>query len=500
MKRTKIHMTAIMILGLISIFSLIFSICFIHNPNSSFCMLPTIVNILFTLSLCTNFILIHKKGVSRKELERIAFEDPITQGITYEKFILEAKYLICKTNRNYAILSMNIDKFKYINDIYGYNEGNSALRNIYDCTLKCLKQDELLSRVQSDYYLVLLHYQTRNDLLKRLHELYDCTNFSTHNNGKHYDLKLYMGVYEINDKSLTIETMIDKANVSQRKTVGLTDQFYNFYDEKIRKEMIRKNKIEINFHKALHSHQLVPYFQPKYNIKTSIFDGAEALVRWIKRDGTIVPPGDFLPILEKNGSILELDKYIFRAVCEKISQWLLLGYNVSPISVNISRLHLYNPKFIDEYLQIIEEFNIPPDLIQIELTETILFDNETVLHNILKTFQNYGIKILMDDFGSGYSSIYMLKTVPIDILKIDKNLIDDLNNNIKAQNIIKSIISLAHQLSIEVTAEGVETKEQFDFLIEANCDYIQGYYCSMPLALREYENMIQNKLCPLSSY
>lgn len=181
-----------------------------------------------------------------------------------------------------------------------------------------------------------------------------------------------------------------------------------------------------------------------------------------------------------------MDHYVFEEVCHSISEWLKAGLPVGPISINVSRLDLYSPAFVDDYLAIMKKYQVPPKFIQLEITETALFDNNAEMLAIINRLHNSGIHVLMDDFGTGYSSISMIKDIPIDVLKIDKSLIDDSLTNHRGRTIIKMIIDLCHQFDITVTAEGVETKEQFDLLNSLGCDYIQGYYCAKPMALKEY--------------
>ena len=187
--------------------------------------------------------------------------------------------------------------------------------------------------------------------------------------------------------------------------------------------------------------------------------------------------------------IVRLDQYVFERVCIQIRRWLDLGYEVTPVSVNVSKVHLYRTDFVESYLGIIRRYKVPVELLQLELTETVLFDNEQMLKTILEEFRRAGIQILMDDFGSGYTSIGMLKDMPIDEIKLDKSLVEDYGQSVRVQKILKSIISLSHELGLEVVAEGVEIQQEYDFLAGIGCDYIQGYFCSKPLPADSYTEL-----------
>lgn len=205
---------------------------------------------------------------------------------------------------------------------------------------------------------------------------------------------------------------------------------------------------------------------------------------WMKKSGLIFP-NEFIPVFESNGFIVELDKYMFENVCKDIRKWLDAGLKVVPISVNLSQLQLYNLHFIDEYREILTKYKIPPKYVQLELTETTLFSEASALNGIIDKLHKVGFKILMDDFGTGYSSLNMLKNIPVDILKLDKSFVDAIGE-LKGNIVVSTIISLGQLLEMKIVAEGVETKEQFEFLRDIFCDEIQGYYFSRPISASDY--------------
>lgn len=431
--------------------------------------------------------------ISKKELLNIAFVDKITGGATLEKFCIDAKTILKKpANDCYAIVLFNIEKFKYINSLYGHEQGDRTLSFIWNCINNYLEKKELVCRETADNFLLLIHAYNKNFILQRILEIPKHIN-QTCSFAKHpYEFKFYIGIYSIEDVSLEISTMIDYATTALSYAKRHPLLSYSLYDNKIQQELIQTKSIENHFSSSLQNKEFIVYYQPKYNIEKKCYDGAEALVRWQTKNNKLIPPNVFIPIFENNGSIVELDRYIFQEVCIHIREWLDKGYPVTPISVNVSKLHLYRKDFISTYLCIMENYQIPAQLIQLELTETVMFDNESILIHVIEELHTHNLLVLMDDFGSGYSSIGLLKNIPLDVLKIDKSLIDDSEKNENGQKIIKSIISLSKELHMKVTAEGVETKEQYNFLASLHCDYIQGFYCAKPMPKLQYEQIIEN--------
>jgi EAL domain-containing protein (putative c-di-GMP-specific phosphodiesterase class I) len=216
------------------------------------------------------------------------------------------------------------------------------------------------------------------------------------------------------------------------------------------------------------------------------------LVRWRRSDDVIVPPYQFVPLFERNGFINKLDRYMFELVCRQQTLWLGEGLAPVPISVNMSRMCLYDPHIVDEYIGILEESGLPAAYVKLELTESAFFENTSIMNGVIEALHKVGIKVLMDDFGTGYSSMMMLKNVDIDVLKLDKSFVDDIGDE-RSEKIISNIIYLAHSLQIEVTAEGVETKAQFEFLRDVGCDYIQGYYFGKPQPAEAFADLLQKE-------
>ncbi|MBQ3583726.1 MAG: EAL domain-containing protein, partial [Lachnospiraceae bacterium] len=332
---------------------------------------------------------------------------------------------------------------------------------------------------------LLLKANDMDHVLKRIESLSVAASNRESRNEKNYEIILSVGIYIIDKVNYRMDTSIDRASLTKKSIKGKHSQIYAIYDEKIRQKVLRDQEIENMMERALRNEEFKVYYQPKYDSTTCELTGAEALVRWYNDEIGMIFPNEFISVFENNGFISELDKYMFEHVCMDIRSWLDEGYNVVPVSVNLSQLQLYNLRFVEEYKEILKKYDIPSEYIQLELTETTLFSKVNSLNKIIDELHKIGFKILMDDFGTGYSSLNMLKNVPVDILKLDKSFVDDIGEP-KGDIVVSTIVSLGQLLNMRIIAEGVETKEQYEFLRDIFCDEIQGYYFSKPIPEGEY--------------
>ena len=297
----------------------------------------------------------------------------------------------------------------------------------------------------------------------------------------------------LKNRNHTVERLISRSDAARKTIKGQHDRRYAFFTEEMKKHQVKNKEIEDKMEKALEKGEFYVCYQPKYGTQNKEIVGAEALVRWKANEGNVIPPSDFIPLFESNGFIKELDKYVFEQVCKDVSNWLDKGLGVKPVSVNLSQMQLYNGNFIKDYAEILERYDLDSKYVQLELTETALFDNPVVLAKIINQLHGMGFQILMDDFGKGYSSLNMLKNVEVDTVKIDKSFVDDIGNNKKVERIIATIISLVRSLNMHVIAEGVENEMQYKFLNLVECDEIQGYYFSRPIEAKEYEELLKKR-------
>ncbi|MBX7403035.1 bifunctional diguanylate cyclase/phosphodiesterase [Clostridium chauvoei] len=458
----------------------------IKNTISNTLFLSVLTIILFGI-LVLHILIIKEKG--KKELKRLAFQDEITGFSNWKKFQIESRQILNENhNINYAIIAFDIDKFKMINDIFGYDRGNEILKYIANFLNDFIHKNESFCRVSADNFGILLSYCDDENLIDRVKEIKRYIN--KFNNS--YVIKISFGIHKVYNKKYNISVLEDRANMAKRSIKDKLNVDYAFYTEELRAVMLREKQIENNMESALKNKEFKVYLQPKYRIKDEKIIGAEALIRWIKPNGEALSPKDFIPIFEKNGFIQKLDKYVFEEICILISKWnkLKLTEPIVSISVNISRVDLGNTKIVDTLKEIIEKYNVDAKNIELELTESIVFEDKKILVNTLNKLKDIGFKISIDDFGSGYSSLNLLNDLPADIIKLDKAFLEKASEDKKVNMTIKNIIHMAKDLDLFTVAEGVETEEQLKSLREAGCDIAQGYYYAKPMAISEFEKII----------
>lgn len=428
-----------------------------------------------------------------RQLERVAYVDALTGGDTFVKFRVEvARILSTAPAGRYAMISLDIDNFQYLNDVFGYDEGDKALCFLWARLHERVRENEACARVYGDHFVFFARYE---NTLGELSARFDALIASLRNYqpargaGEEYNFSISVGVYPLQSGDDDVDTMMNRARIPQKRVKGLASSGYEVYTDTLHAERIRAKRLESDFPGALAQEEFEVYYQPKYDLRRGAFYGAEALVRWRTADG-LLSPGAFISVLERNGEIVQLDRYMLEHVCRDLARWRAQGVKAQPVSVNVSRLQLLRPQFVQEYLQILNAYQLPAALIELEFTETVMVQNAARLTAAAEELHAHDIHVLIDDFGSGYSSLGMLKSVPLDVLKLDRSFTIDLGDDRKAQDIVSGALALAHTLGMTVTAEGVENEAQFSFLKAAGCDAIQGFYCAKPMPASDYEAIL----------
>lgn len=411
-----------------------------------------------------------------RRIYNVAYIDPITllgNAIYFKEN--SVKFLENSEDSNY-IISVDINRFKILNNIYGYKVCDKILKTLGNKLFTILPNNNITCRMSNDIFVSIFSYN--DDIKKLLNKIFDeVSNFNVDNLS--IDLNLSIGVYKINKDDKDINSVIDKSYMARAKIKGSYNEGYYIFDDILENQLIEEQKIESGMKKALENQEIKVYYQPKVNTETEKVIGAEALVRWHK-DGQIIPPNKLIPLFEKNKFILKLDLYVFEQVCKDIADWKN-KYNFIPtISINVSKEHFTDENFIDEYVEISNKYNIDRTHIDLEITESATIDEKIDILNILNKIKEKGFIISIDDFGTGYSSLSMIQSMPFDVLKIDKVFISnaDLGSN---KNIMNYIMLIAKRLGVNTIVEGVETKEQVEYIKKLKCDAIQGYYYSKPL-------------------
>lgn len=419
-------------------------------------------------------------------VDYLATYDELTGIYNKQAFYAKTKeMLLDNPDKNFDLLRINIERFKVLNDLFGESTGDKLLRYIG----KFLKEINLPLCVSGRLYadnFVVCYEAGKGDSRRMINTLQMVADSFAINNRT----ILSFGLYRIDDKTLPVSVMCDRANMALWKAKGNFKNPYCEYDEKMRQQVLKEQKIINAMEMAIQNKEFTLYLQPKYDIEKGAIIGAEALVRWISLENGFISPGDFIPVFENNGFVYEVDKFIWEESCRYLRKWLDEGREVHPISVNVSRIDLYDPKLVQHLVDLREKYQLPSQYLELEITESAYTEDPEQIITITRQLREAGFVILMDDFGTGYSSLNMLKDIQIDVLKLDMGFLKSSDYSAKGGNILTAILKMAESLKMQTIAEGVETKEQVEFLKSIGCRYVQGFYYSKPLPVGEFEKLI----------
>lgn len=388
--------------------------------------------------------------------------------------------------KEYTLICCNIENFKLYNDTYGRRAGDNVLKKTAEIFRTRVSDDAICCRYTADRFLCLSDKETEAAGRKKFIEARKLTHSELEEN-----LTVKLGIYEIKDRSVSVEQMCDRAVWVVDSIKGIYDQYVAVYDDKIRDKLVREQAITDVMETALADEQFIVYYQPKNDLNNDKIVGAEALVRWIHPEWGFMSPGEFIPLFESNGFIRRLDEYVWEKVCKQLKEWKNSGYPIVPVSVNVSRADIYQTQLVDIFCGLIKKYEIDPAYLHLEITESAYTDNPEQIISTVEELRNNGFIIEMDDFGSGYSSLNMLSQMSLDILKLDMKFIRYELSKPFEQSLLHDIINMAHRLSLKVVAEGVEIEEQKKRLKLMNCDYAQGYYYSKPVAASDFEEYLK---------
>lgn len=396
-----------------------------------------------------------------------------------------------RAGENFAFIHFDIDRFRIINTLYGSKEGDRLIHFVAGAIRKVMTAygRGTYGRLGGDVFGMCVPYEDG----AAIYHILEGIRAEIRKHTVHYYLETCAGIYLVDDPDMEVAAMHDNAEIAAAQCKGQYMVHDVLYTEEIGQKMLREQHIIDEMDTALAEQQFIVYFQPKYHLKKMAPYGAEALVRWKKPNGEIVLPNEFIPIFERNGFITKLDYYVWEKVCQFIESELSQGRNPAPISVNVSRVNLYNPDFMDSLIDLIHRYHIPPHYLNLELTESVFSEDAELIQRAVNYLHDAGFTILMDDFGSGYSSLNILKDVDLDVLKIDMKFFSKGNTAEKGAKIIEAVIRMAESLDMMVIAEGVEEKHQVDFLNDLGCDYIQGYYFGRPMSQDQYEKLTNHE-------
>ena len=429
--------------------------------------------------------------ITMREILQHIIETDMATGVANQDALMQMAGRLLAENRlqEYRVLFFNIHNFKYVNKVFTYAEGDVVLRNYANQIRGMLKEDEIVARLGGDNFVVLVRNENQEALTEQICNLRMTyvTPFKT----KEFIFGATMGISTLENIKIAREVMA-RASIAYQAARQRGAGSVVFFSPEVQQELMKTQEIISNFLPALEAGEFIVYYQPKVMISERRICGAEALVRWV-RDGQVIPPARFLPQLEREGSICKLDYYVLETTCRFIRDRLGRGKEVPCISVNFSRKHLDEDDMVERIVEIIERYGIDHSYIEIELTESEDFQNYEIMSRIVNGLKQYGIGTSIDDFGTGFSSLNMIKKVDLNVIKIDKSFIPlewEYPEKEKDKIMFGNIVGLVRQLGKKTIAEGVETQEQLEYLKETGCDIVQGYVFDRPLPEAAFEERL----------
>ena len=410
-----------------------------------------------------------------------------------EKFRIDAEPILSSDNKlNYYLLSVDVDQFKLINDLFGYEKGDQVIAYLAKVMQDALGKDSFISRSNADCFVVLKKARELSEVKEYLQQIFDTVANDMDRISDDYRLILKAGVYKISEEDYVLSSIIDKAAMAKANMEVGHESCYGLYSEAMRQKAIDEKKMENDMERALETGQFKVYLQPQVDLKTKKIVSAEALVRWIDPEKGIIPPFKFIPFFEKNAFVCKVDYYVWEEVIKMLARWRENQQIMVPISINLSRVDIQKMGMIEELMKLFDKYSVASKWVKAELTESVCLENDKIIMDKMEILKSHGLKIAIDDFGSGYSSLHLLKEMPIDILKIDKSFLE-YNGEMQEKDeiLIRDVVELGKHLHMQIITEGVETLEQSDFLEAIGCDIAQGYYYGRPMSIEEFELVLE---------
>lgn len=395
--------------------------------------------------------------------------------------------MLANPELKFAMIVLDFSNFKSINEFCGRDVGDGLLKATADALRSESREHVVLSHFRADIFALFTPFKNEKELVDITERI-----------GEHisqykmaYKPLPAFGICIADYPAMSVSLMRDYATMALGTIKGKFYAKYAFFDAKMRRQMLVNKMIENDIVDALEEEQLCIFIQPKVNIADGKIIGGEALVRWHYKDNSMVAPGEFIPVVERNGLIIDVDIYVWTRVFRLIGRRLAEGKRVEPISINISRLHVFDTTFKDTIINLSRKYNVPPKYVPLELTESGFAENQDVMYENMDELRSYGFTISMDDFGIGYSTMTMLKNQPVDEIKIDKGFIDDIENP-NSRSILRHTVQMLKELDLDIIVEGVENELQRDFLLECGCTNAQGYLYYKPMPADKFEELLDD--------
>lgn len=431
-------------------------------------------------------------------IEQLGGLDLLCNCLSLKGFEDYYKNIIKHNNNSYVLATFDVDKFKHINNTFGYEFGDELLKKLADVLKDFAGNDEFFCRITEDRFAFLMKYDNEEHMKNKFENL--SIKFAEMQNKHFKDIKVtVIGGACLVEEDVELNVLIDRANTSRKSAKGSHVNTTHFFNDELKKKIEKEKDIESKMFSAIKNKEFVPYLQAKFDIVTRELYGAEALVRWQLKDGSMIYPDEFIPLFEENGFITVLDFYMYEYVMKYIRDCLDNNIDICPISLNVSRGHIKDKDFMYKFNDLINKYKIPTKLIELELTESAFVEDSKQLNDFINNIKKQNIKVSIDDFGTAYSSLQTLKDIDIDVLKIDKGFLDNINaeniteKHTKDKIVIKHIISMAKELDFSVVCEGIETEEQISVLKNIGCEHGQGYLFAKPTTIDEFQKRFYGK-------
>lgn len=450
-----------------------------------------LIGVIFLTFVAFWLVLYRMYSVNRRKLLRIAFIDPLTGGRNNAAF--QRRYQETagqQSMSDYAIVLMDVRNFKLVNEKFGVMAGNQMLRYIYEVIDRHMRkeQKEFAARSETDHFFLCIREGEPEAVQSRLNRIIEDINAFRNTECPNYPMSFRQGACLVKGRDREIDALQDRARVAAQKELPAAKQGCVFYDESITEKIKKEQELNALFEDSLKNHDFQVYLQPKIGSMNGRLEGAEALVRWKHPQKGIIFPSDFIPLFENNGKICRLDMYVFKETCRMLDRRKKEGKALFPVSVNLSRQHFQKENFLEEYHSIFKKYDLPDGVIEFELTESIFLDDAQipVVKECINEMHRLGYSCSLDDFGSGFSSLGLLKEFDVDTVKLDRRFFLDISSE-KARDVIQCLVDLAKKLHVKTVAEGIETPDQLEYIRAIECDAVQGYIFSRPLPIPEFE-------------
>ncbi len=463
-----------------------------ENVDEVFVLILVVSAVIIVAFLLLSIYIIISKQRSIKRVEKAAYYDELTGLRNLAKFKIDVEKIL-RNNRKkrYYMVKGDIVNFKAVNELYDFNVGNEVLKTIALVGNEMNVCNFIQARMNSDEFIMFAESEFFEDMQKtselyenRFRELLTCAD------GHQFSFRL--GRYLIKPDDFDINSMVNDTNLAHSYAKTMGGKLVWDYDEAFKEHILKTTEITNRMKGALNREEFRVYLQPKYRVYDKKIISAEALVRWIDDNGNITFPNDFIPLFERNGFIIELDRYMLEKVCSLLSSWLSSDKPCIPISINLSRNNLANPNLANEIKAVADRYDVPHELIEIELTETGFADSDNRVKELLKQLKDDGFLVSIDDFGSGHSSLGLLKEFSADTLKLDRTFFVDHTDDIRGNLVVDGVVKIADSLDMFTVAEGIEDEAQHNFLKQIDCNAAQGYFYARPMPIYEFEDLIKD--------